>query len=181
MFVEWRCKISHSADWLQTLESIIQLQILEKGERTLSLLVPGSIKKLSINPGFHLKYCNEVDKAEAEYQRVLNYAKCGGIEMKDLKFQEIPVTASSLKFESIRFVPFMKLAFQVSITILWTHHRPFHNFSCFNGENVTAGRSDEKYVNLHSFTNFRLYFLRIFGHTSTTASVLLLITAGMLK
>lgn len=130
MFVEWRCKISHSADWLQTLESIIQLQILEKGERTLSLLVPGSIKKLSINPGFHLKYCNEVDKAEAEYQRVLNYAKCGGIEMKDLKFQEIPVTASSLKFESIRFVPFMKPAFQVSLNSCGhlTIKRHFENF-----------------------------------------------------
>lgn len=79
--------------------------------------MPISIEKLIIDPKYHLKYRNEAKGLEVVYQSESNVAKCGGIEMKGLKMQEIPISDSSLKFESIRFVPFMKPIFQVSILV----------------------------------------------------------------
>lgn len=65
----WEANIVSPNNYVQTIESIIQLQILERGEESRSGLFPLSIEKLIVMPGLHAKYKESIGESNRKFMR----------------------------------------------------------------------------------------------------------------
>lgn len=63
----WEANILSSINYVQAIESIIQLQILERGEESRSGLFPLSIEKLTVMPGLHTKYKESLEETNRKF------------------------------------------------------------------------------------------------------------------